>query len=84
MAWFRPIRNHKTDEHMIGLSIVLAIFVFPAYLVIVALQNPMGGNDDIVGIILNLVIVAFFWPALLCTMPAENWNRGARVGNSKV
>ena len=74
LAYKFPIRDG--DEHgMRGLSIVMALFLFPLYLVWVAVQNPVKTESGKPNYLPTVLVSLLFWPVLFCIMPSDGWDR---------
>ena len=63
LAWTFPLRD-TTGRSNRAISILLAVFVFPLYIFIYAIQNPFIDREGIPRPCLTLLFAFFFWPLI--------------------
>lgn len=57
-------------------SVLLAIFISPAYFIWLAFENPItpsGVKCDAPSCTITTLLLMFFWPAYFCFAPQEYW-----------
>jgi prepilin signal peptidase PulO-like enzyme (type II secretory pathway) len=73
LALFFPLRDTNTGRDMKCVSVIVALFFFPLYVVGVAAQNQIR-TDGRANVGLTVVVALCFWPLLFCMMPNDGWS----------
>jgi lipopolysaccharide export LptBFGC system permease protein LptF len=71
LAWTYPLRN-SNNQNMNWVSVMISILFFPAYIVMVSLQNPMvvSGQPNVA---VTILVAIVFWPLVFFLIPKDGW-----------
>ena len=71
IGFYFPIKD-KTGTHNKLISVMLAVLVFPVYLILFTLQNPYVGSDRKPNVLVSLLVLFIFWPAIFFVADTSN------------
>ena len=72
IAYYFPIHGNAGKYNKV-LSVLLAVFVFPVYLVILGYQHPLETNNS-PNLCLTILVLLCFWPLYFCMVSRDPWN----------
>lgn len=79
-GYFFPIKDSNGQQNR-PLSVLLAVFIFPIYLILLALQYPYVDRDNKPNVLISLLVLLIFWPAIFFITDIDNGIKVKPVDN---